>query len=762
MKRKLNVLREKLKQKLNIRKIAILIIASAAVSLLPCTEVLPESENGRLFSGEILSEDRVEVAANDFFTLWFDGKTQTVEIHDKDGGIWLSSPAAQKDNGNVPAVRDDASASVLHVEYADRLANLSVLYSANRFMKKTFSAYRLEDGIRLEYGFPAYGFMIPVTIRLAEGFVTTSILAAGIKEENADFGITRIACTPYFGAAGPEEKGYIFVPDGSGALIRINNASGLKKDYSQYVYGRDASVNPLQESPLTQKAGMPVYGLKTDGRAMFGIITAGAPRALIHASVNGVRNVYNYVYPEFIFRDYDMVFVEKKFQTVRLLEKNRADSQDFTFRTYFLYGNDADYSGMARLYRKYLETDEGLTASDEEDDLLFLDVYGAVRAQQNVLGFPVERTIPLTTYDEAGEMVSDLLGSLTDGPEVLLNYLEWEKGGTRSAMPDSLLPEKRLGGRKDLDNLVRLMSDINSMLFLDFNLTDMQKPTLKYNRLYASASAVQRSPTIQYRYWPHDQTIRYSDPVFLIDPRRIAGIADSLAGSIKGSGVQGVGIRTLGNKLYSDFSRDPLTRDEAEKLVRSTIDVLQGTGKPIMTSDANAYAFYGSSYISDAPISSSGFYAESYEIPFYQMVLKGIRPMSVPSLNMGSDIRTAILKAVETGMSLKFTLTCRNEDVLGETMLRNLISTNYSNWAETIRDVYIETAPAIQAVRGARIISHERAAEGLTVTVYENGTVIYVNFGTEAVEYEGIMIDAMDYEVRKKQGGTFDVAWTQK
>ncbi|MHB8962158.1 MAG: DUF5696 domain-containing protein, partial [Saccharofermentanales bacterium] len=279
-------------------------------------------------------------------------------------------------------------------------------------MEKTFEAYGLEDGIRLEYGFPVYGFTIPVTMRLDEGYITTSILTAEIKEENADFSITRIACTPYFGAAGPEEAGYIFVPDGSGALIEINNGSGLKKDYSQYVYGRDASINTLQESPLTQKAGMPVYGLKTADKAMFGIITHGAPRALIRASVNGVRNVYNYVYPEFIFRDYDMVYVEKKYQTVRLLESNSADSQDFEFRTYFLYDDDADYSGMARLYRKYLENDEGLTATGEEDDLLFLDVYGAVRAQQNVLGFPVERTIPLTTYEEAGDIVTDLLDTL--------------------------------------------------------------------------------------------------------------------------------------------------------------------------------------------------------------------------------------------------------------------------------------------------------------------------------------------------------------
>ncbi len=735
--------------KLNIKKPVILIMAVIITLFLPGGAVLPESENSPLSLGETLPEGRTEVAANDHFTLWYDSETQTVEIEDKDKGIWLSSPAAKNGEGSAPLPWDDASASVLHVEYADRLANLNMLYSANRFMEKTFKAYKIEDGIRLEYGFPVYGFTIPVTVRLGMDHITTSILASEITEENADFNITRIACLPYFGAAGPDEEGYIFVPDGSGALIEINNKSGLKKDYSQYVYGRDASINSLQESPLAQKAGMPVYGLKTSDKALFGIITSGASRALIRASVNGVRNVYNYVYPEFIFRDYDMVFVEKKYQTVRLLERNRADSQNFEFRTYFLYGSDADYSGMAVSYRNYLEKEEGLKAVDEENDLIFLDIYGAVRAQQNVLGFPAERTIPLTTYEESIEIVAGLTGSLDGTPRVLLNYIEWEKGATRSVMPETILPEKRLGGRRGLNDLIGFMAENNSLLFLDFNLTDMQRPTLKYNKLYSSASAVQRSPAIQYKYWPHDQTIRYSDPIFLLDPRKISGIAESLAKRLTTSDVQGISIRTLGKKLYSDFSRKPITRDEAEVIVRSSIGLLNATGKPIMASDANSYAFTGSTYLSDTPIDSSGFYAESYEIPFYQMVLKGIRPMSVPALNISSDIRTSILKSVETGMSLKFTLTGRNEDFLGETMLRDLISTNYSNWIEVIKSTYAETAPAVRAVRGARIISHKRTDEALTITEYDNGAAIYVNFGAEPVEYNGITIDSMDFEVRE-------------
>ena len=43
-----------------------------------------------------------------------------------------------------------------------------------------------------------------------------------------------------------------------------------------------------------------------------GILTAGASRAVLNASVQGKRCAYSNVFAEFLYRDTDMVLVEKK------------------------------------------------------------------------------------------------------------------------------------------------------------------------------------------------------------------------------------------------------------------------------------------------------------------------------------------------------------------------------------------------------------------------------------------------------------------
>lgn len=52
-----------------------------------------------------------------------------------------------------------------------------------------------------------------------------------------------------------------------------------------------------------------------------------------------------------------------------------------------------------------------------------------------------------------------------------------------------------------------------------------------------------------------------------------------------------------------------------------------------MLTEPNGYLITNASEIVDIPIYSSKFAIEDYEIPFYQMVLRGYIPYSTPSVN---------------------------------------------------------------------------------------------------------------------------------
>ena len=69
--------------------------------------------------------------------------------------------------------------------------------------------YRLEED-SLVVTVPTEDVVYPLEVESPDGELVTMPLAA-------------ITVLPYFGAAGENEEGYIFVPDGSGAIMMLNN-----------------------------------------------------------------------------------------------------------------------------------------------------------------------------------------------------------------------------------------------------------------------------------------------------------------------------------------------------------------------------------------------------------------------------------------------------------------------------------------------------------------------------------------------------------
>ena len=106
---------------------------------------------------------------------------------------------------------------------------------------------------------------------------------------------------PYFGAAGTDAEGYIFVPDGSGALIYLNNGRLDAKPYGKNLYGLDYALRPRERiSEITEQLHIPVYGLKNGNKAFLAIIEEGDAYAIIKADIAGRTSSYNTVNGSFI------------------------------------------------------------------------------------------------------------------------------------------------------------------------------------------------------------------------------------------------------------------------------------------------------------------------------------------------------------------------------------------------------------------------------------------------------------------------------
>ena len=132
------------------------------------------------------------------------------------------------------------------------------------------------------------------------------------------------------------------------------------------------------------------------------------------------------------------------------------------------------------------------------------------------------------------------------------------------------------------------------------------------------------------------------------------------------------------------------------------------------------------------------------------MVFKGSVPITVSSINLSANPKETLLKAVESGSGLGYTVidgwdsAILNSDnpyfynaVYGD--LKNEIYTN----VKALTNYY-------NSISGQRITSHTVLESGLRETVFENGVVVYVNYTDKAISSPAGEVNAGDYLITEK------------
>ena len=111
---------------------------------------------------------------------------------------------------------------------------------------------------------------------------------------DVDYPLTSLTLLPAFGAGGTEDNGFLFVPDGSGAIIRFNNGRVSQRAYYANLYGWDWASIRTQVTNET-RINFPVFGVSGDSGSFICILEDGASWAGIGADIAGRLTSYNTV-----------------------------------------------------------------------------------------------------------------------------------------------------------------------------------------------------------------------------------------------------------------------------------------------------------------------------------------------------------------------------------------------------------------------------------------------------------------------------------
>lgn len=701
--------------------------------------------NPDIKAGEVL------VSETGTLKLYFAEDTSQIRVEDKTTGqVWRSNPENAGEDSLASGLNKTNLLSQLIVEYIDSQGSLFVVNNYVGSVKDAAYEYRIADsGVYVTYRFSDGGFEVPVYYGLKEDCFTARVLCDDIKLHK-EYQITSIRLLPYMGCGNTEDKGYLMVPDGSGSLIYFNNDKQEYVSYSQPVYGRDNALSTLAKTEVKESATLPVFGIKKNDYAMFGIITKGEFQANIEAEVSRKSSSNNIAYTKVRLKESDTnkLFANTGNEKTTILWSEQSSNFPEYEVCYYFLPKDSTYTDMALRYQEYLVKEKGMAAKKEEQTegtRVNVEFIGAIEKTATFLGIPYETIQPLTSYKE----VLKLAGELTAESEIALSvqYSGFLKDGLKSKLPGTIRFDRRLGGKASFMETKKGLAGIQADFYPAFDLVTMYKTGGGYYKTDVARS-VYRSPAYQYEYLlstgNQDPSVR---PAYLLAPEKLKGLSESFLKSLGKNGLTSISVAGLSDTVYSNFRKNGMSRKEAGEAEEEILKNLSEETDSLMLKGALGFALPYADAIANTSVESSSFDVEDESIPFYQIVMSGYAKLYSEPVNFKGNQKDYLLKLAETGVSPSYLLMAEDSSVLMNTDYDYLYAASFGDWKEDIHKT-AEWMKPLAAVYEQRITGHEKLTEGVYRTTYENGISVYTNYNDEAVTVRGITVPARDFLVK--------------
>jgi len=564
--------------------------------------------------------------------------------------------------------------------------------------------------------------------------------------------ITQLSLLPYMGAGGIDDKGYLLVPDGSGALIYFNNNKQNQIAYNNDVYGWDEAM-PRDAIVNDNKALFPAFGIQKNGKAMLCVIEEGSSYAGVRADVSGRNSSWNNVYPQFsIVHGAKMDISGRSDRSVYLYERNLPAGEGITLR-YTPCAQDG-YVGMAKEYRSWLLRKFPFLGSRTENGIpIAIEIVGAVNKTQHRLGIPLDLPLKLTSYKESEGMINDF--AKWGWKNVRIKLTGWFNRSVEHTIPGKIKLISEIGSKKDFKKMTSAAKENGYEIFpeADFLFIKNIKLFDGFDLYRDAARYINRKRIEKYPFsfvW-FGERIRWGKLSYLARPAYMMSLIDKFSRKSAKFNLHNIAFRNLGAKLSGDYHEKRLVSREASmKMRQEKLNELSGKGTGIMLNTGYAYAVPWANIITDMAIDDQGFGITDVSVPFYQIALHALVPYTGPAINLAEDYTANLLKTIESGAGLYFSFMAEETTVLQETKFRQFYANEYDKWAPDANALYQKFTADFAGLYDQAITNHIIISTGLTLTEYEDGRRIIVNSTDNTVNYEGVVINANSYVVLRR------------
>lgn len=565
--------------------------------------------------------------------------------------------------------------------------------------------------------------------------------------------------------------GYIFIPDGSGALIRFDDIKYYNQDYYFDVYGDPfrktdyktaewATSIYIQEKdyvPFKQMM-MPVWGVAygNDQDAFVAYAREGGEYLGLVFDGRDQQFEYTRIKPRFERnRKYTYRFGQSTASTLILGEDENYD-YDIDVKYDFLQGDGSDgtlpanYIGMALKYRDYLVSNALIKQNVElksgpRVDFLICDVKNGLFGYEEVVA---------TTTDDINDMLTELHDS--NVLEINSSLFGWQNNGVSLAKPGSADYNDAAGGKRGFKSVIKLADEYGYDISFQTQyglINSVQFPTIgaysvkALTRDYGSYVVADTSKPVT---WWH-----YTNPNVAMT------WLNNQAKKVSKLGDVGITINGVSNILSPDYGR-AINYEKAANIytngtAKAAEKVTLGADSPNMYLWKNLDNFY------DIPVYNSQYFAETDSVPFLEIVLGGLVNLYAPYANLSFYDEKAMLKMIEYNLNPSFMITTEKNEDLTYTNSRDYFSTAYSDYKEIILEMDQKVGSVLEQLKGKTIVKRtvvddESVGElGLYIceyAEYKDGKIdestrvkIAINYINRTVVYNGVELQPLSAKI---------------
>lgn len=648
----------------------------------------------------------------------YETKIDAVLKNDKDYRIYVKNSYVKYDNLNCYVLNETISNPEVITKIHEVIFKKSN-YTQNDYIEDSkFYNIKIKTAEDFEY------FEFSVKYSLDENGLNVKLVNDSIYE-NSKFPFSYIDVLPFFGSKN-KKPGFTVIPDGSGIVINHDNNKYGYLNYEKRIYGNDYSKGFSEEKVKEEtKINMPMYGYNNGDKSFFNSIESGSSMTNI---IFGYRyddpNVVPYTYYRYFLREKDSF----TFSGTNQYETNKwtmdYNTLDLSF-TYNFLEKHHTYHEIAKKYQEYLVSKNLLVKRKINDFNLNYDILGSALIDSDIMGIKTKRLETLTSFADL-ELIRkrSFENNLTN---VNFNYIGWINNGIKANDLLKFNYNSNVISRKDILNIYNY--ELNNNVNVNFNIS----LSTGYGNKYLNSSYISRT-LYQNKVLRYDYDIstnlydKTTTPRYFYNYKASNLIKNSIKNILKYNNMN-LTIDDIGNILNSDFSSKE-TIFRYQTLIEE-LKILESLSEfNLSFTNPNLYAYKFADKIYNLKTFQETESIVDYSIPFTHLVLNGYVNYYNESINLNDNksIIYHILKALETGANVSYTISYNDSKNLIDSEFSKYFQINFDKQFSNIKKVYEILSK--YNFSSKKIISHKVLnRQGTKVEViYENGSILNIDY----------------------------------